>query len=62
MLSDLSVAFHANANSLREVFFTAIRPGATPENNAAAKMALEWTDEAIAIRDMIRATAGSVVP
>jgi uncharacterized protein YjbI with pentapeptide repeats len=49
--------FHASASSPREKFFTAIRPGDTPESNGAAKIALAWTDEAIAIRDMIRATA-----
>ena len=49
--------FHASASSPREKFFNAIRPGDTPESNGAAKIALAWTDEAIAIRDMIRATA-----
>jgi hypothetical protein len=54
------VIFHANSYSPREVFFSAIRPGDTPKNNSASAIALAWTDEAIAIRDMIRATARSV--
>jgi uncharacterized protein YjbI with pentapeptide repeats len=52
-----SVTFHARSYSPREMFFRAICPGNTPDNSAAAKIALEWTQEAIAIRDMIRATA-----
>ena len=56
VISNGAVDFHAESISPREVFFTAIRPGDTPENNAASKIALDWTDEAIAIRDMIRAT------
>jgi hypothetical protein len=51
------VTFTADARSPRERFFTAIRGGDTPETNPAAEIALEWTNEAIAIRDMIRATA-----
>ncbi len=47
------VTFEANASSPRERFFTMIRPGNTPDNNAAAKIALKWTNEAIAIRDNI---------
>jgi hypothetical protein len=34
-----------------------IKPENTPENNFAAKCALEWTEEAIAIRDHIRTGA-----
>ena len=56
------VAFHASAYSPRERFFLVIQTGNTPENNSAAKIALEWTDEAIAIRDMIRATAPRAAP
>jgi hypothetical protein len=52
-----NIVFHANPESPRELFFTAIRPGDTPEKNGAARIALQWTEEAIAIRDMIRATA-----
>jgi hypothetical protein len=65
IMGSANIAFHAESTSPREIFFTAIRPGNTPENNAAAKTALEWTDEAIAIRDMIRATgplAGAAAP
>ena len=51
------VEFHAQSRSPREVFFTAIRPGDTPQNNGAAAIALAWTDEAIAIRDFIRLSA-----
>jgi hypothetical protein len=49
-----SIAFHANSHSPREKWFMAIKRGDTPENNPAAKAALEWVDEAIAIRDHIR--------
>ena len=49
------VTFRANANSPREQWFMAIKEGDTPETNNAAKIALEWIDEAIAIRDNIRA-------
>jgi hypothetical protein len=50
-------AFHASVSSPREKFFAAIKPGDTPEKSSPAKIALEWTNEAIAIRDAIRATA-----
>jgi uncharacterized protein YjbI with pentapeptide repeats len=49
------LTFRADTSSPRERFFLAIREGDTPENNSACKIALEWTDEAIAIRDNIRA-------
>ena len=49
--------FIADSNSLRETFFLSIRKGDTPETNPAAKIALKWVDEAIAIRDHIRKTA-----
>lgn len=52
------VQFHIDASSPREAFFTAIKAGDTPETNPASKIALEWTDEAIAIRDNILATCG----
>ncbi|SKA84712.1 Pentapeptide repeat-containing protein, partial [Prosthecobacter debontii] len=48
-----AVPFQAAASSPRERFFLAISKGDTPETNAASKVALEWTDEAIAIRDNI---------
>jgi hypothetical protein len=56
------IVFEASASSPREVFFGAIREGDTPETSSASKIAVEWTDEAIAIRDMIRATAPKVGP
>ena len=49
--------FKADAYSPRERWFLAIKKGDTPETNPAAKLALEWVDEAIAIRDHIRAVA-----
>jgi len=52
-----SLVFTASSSSPREVWFAAIREGDTPENNAAAKAALEWVNEAIAIRDNIRGVA-----
>jgi hypothetical protein len=48
------IIFHANSRSPREVWFMTIKRGDTPETNPAAKAALEWVDEAIAIRDHIR--------
>ena len=44
------LTFHASASSPRERFFTTIRRGDTPETNGAAQVALDWIDEAIAIR------------
>jgi hypothetical protein len=49
-----SVVFHVDPSSPRERFFLAIRVGDTPERNPASAIALAWTNEAIAIRDMIR--------
>ena len=47
-------AFIADSGSLREQWFMQIRPGHTPETSPFAKAALDWIDEAIAIRDHIR--------
>lgn len=46
--------FRARASSPRERWFSMIRSGDTPETNPASRLALEWVDEAIAIRDAIR--------
>ena len=54
--------FHVDASSPRERFFSAIKAGDTPETNPCSAIALGWVDEAIAIRDMIRATAPQVTP
>ncbi len=51
------ITFHANANSPREVFFWNINKGDTPETNQFAKIALEWTDEALAMVENIRKSA-----
>ena len=48
--------FKADSSSPRERFFLAIKEGDTPENNGASKLALDWTEEAIAMRDNIRAS------
>jgi hypothetical protein len=53
-IQENGIAFKADSLSPRERFFTAISKGNTPENNGAAKIALEWIDEAISIRDHIR--------
>ena len=53
---DISVGaltFHADSYSPRELWFTQIYPGDTPKTNQCADIALEWIDEAIAIRDAI---------
>jgi acylphosphatase len=51
------LTFHADSSSPRERFFLAIKKGDTPKSNGASKVALEWTEEAISIRDNIRKTA-----
>ena len=50
------LTFHVNAVSPREQFFLAIKKGDTPDTNPICKIALEWTNEAISIRDNIRNT------
>ena len=52
--------FFADASSPRESFFMAIKRGDTPETNPASAIALEWVNEAILIRDHIRASAPKV--
>jgi uncharacterized protein YjbI with pentapeptide repeats len=52
-----SLTFMARGSSLRERWFAAILPGDTPKTNAVAAIAVEWVDEAIAIRDLIRSTS-----
>ncbi|CAB4141100.1 Pentapeptide repeat [uncultured Caudovirales phage] len=47
----------ADAHSPRESFFLAIRPGDNPENNSAAKIALQWIDEALTMIENIRKAA-----
>jgi hypothetical protein len=39
------VSIKADANRPIERFFLAIRPGNTPENNQAAKIAYQWIEE-----------------
>jgi hypothetical protein len=56
------LTFHADSSSPREIFFLSIRKGDTPENNPFCKIALEWTEEAIAIRDNIRAPRPEMPP
>jgi hypothetical protein len=52
------LTFVADSSSPREKFFLAIRKGDTPKKNPFAKIALDWTEEAISIRDNIRNTGG----
>lgn len=54
--------FTSDASSPRERFFFAIKTGDTPETNPASRIVLEWTDEAIAMRDNCRATAPRAEP
>ena len=49
-----AVAFHASPYSPREQWFSMIRPDDKAEDNQAVSLAIEWVDEAIAIRDNIR--------
>jgi hypothetical protein len=49
-----SVVFHADVYSPREQWFLSIKEGDTPENSQVSAIALEWTNEAIAMRDNIR--------
>jgi len=51
------VTFVADYSSPREQWFMTIRNGDTPESSLSAKVALEWINEAIAIRDSIRKMA-----
>jgi hypothetical protein len=46
--------FVADSRSPRERWFMLIKRGDTPETNRASNIALEWLDEAIAMRDNIR--------
>jgi hypothetical protein len=48
------LTFVADSRSPREQWFMLIGVGDTPETNQASKIALEWLDEAIAMRDNIR--------
>jgi hypothetical protein len=47
--------YRADSSSPREVFFMTIKPGDTPEKSATAALALEWTKEAIGMRNNILA-------
>jgi hypothetical protein len=49
-----SVVFHTDVYSPREQWFLSIKEGDTPENSQVSAIALEWTNEAIAMRDNIR--------
>jgi hypothetical protein len=51
------LTFHVDSGSPRERFFLAIRKGDTPDKNPFCKIALEWTEEAISIRDNIRSSS-----
>ena len=53
------MTFHADSNSPRERFFLAIRKGDTPETSQPCAIALQWTNEAIAMRDNIRKSVNS---
>ena len=56
-IKENGIAFIVDSGSPREQWFINIRKGDTPETNQCAKMALEWIDEAISIRDHIRITS-----
>ncbi len=56
-IKDNGLAFIADSSSPREQWFMNIRKGDTPKTNSCAKIALEWIDEAISIRDHIRKVA-----
>ncbi|TBG37135.1 pentapeptide repeat-containing protein [Rhizobium leguminosarum] len=50
----------ANANSLAERFFLAIRPGCTPENHQPAKLVVEWIDEFMGLIAKVKPMTGEV--
>ncbi len=56
-INENGLSFNVCSSSPRERWFLMITPGKTPEDWQPSKMALDWVDEAIAIRDHIRATA-----
>ena len=47
-------SFKVDASSPREHWFMNIRPGDTPDTNQCSNIALDWVNEAIAMRDNIR--------
>ena len=53
--------FRARSSSPREIWFSMIRTGDTPETNQTSAIALEWTDRAIAVRDRILTTRTPLV-
>ncbi|SFH98451.1 pentapeptide repeat-containing protein [Planctomicrobium piriforme] len=46
-----------NASSPRELWFTNLKPGDTPETSEVAKITLQWVDEALLLVSTIRGTA-----
>ena len=54
--------FRASTSSPREIWFATIKRGDTPETNPAAKIALEWLDHAITVRDRIMGLAKVKAP
>jgi hypothetical protein len=56
-IDDGGVTFPVVASSPRERFFLGIKKGDTPETNPMSAVALEWTEEAIRMRDNIIAKA-----
>lgn len=55
--TDCRLLFVLKSSSPRELWFANIRRGDTPKTNQCAKIALDWVEEAIVIRDNIRNTA-----
>ena len=53
MVGDGITAFSVGSDSPRECWFLGIKKGDTPETNQVSAICLAWTNEAIAIRDMI---------
>ena len=56
-IDENGLSFQVDASSPREQWFAMITEGKTPENHEQSRIALEWINEAIAIRDNIRSTA-----
>jgi len=61
VMSDNAVKFQVDSSSPREKWFLNVQKGDTPETSQIAKITLGWIEEAIAIRDHIRAVPAKLL-